>query len=927
MKVTPRGHRWVGRISIAAFLAVFSLALLATPSLANAGLDVVPPGDPSGLGFRAEVSTTQAGAHPEATTDFTLTMGPTFAEHNEKGGMLRDGIVDLPPGVVGNPETVEKCRATELLPGIHPFTNCPPASQVGIVSVRQEFSDFGSFTYPSVPLYALQPSEDQLAIFGFKLAGAIVAIEASVRPGDHGVRLIARNASQEAPVRQVKVTVWGVPGDPVHDDQRCHALVDTVNNRCDPNLSVAGIPFVNSGGRRGAFFTNPTVCDAPKLTSIRVSSWWVPPVGVLSDPVTAVSPTPTGCEKLSFDPTISVRPDATAADAPTGLEVTLRVPQNEEVDSPATAHLKDVRVHFPGGLTISPASAGGLDACSDAQVDLGSDAAPTCPDASKVGSVEAATPVLADPVSGSLYVGTQRSRDPESGELFRVFLVLRLPNGQFVKLEGKVRADARTGRLATTFANNPQLPVSDIHLRLKSGPRAPLATPPSPGEKAVATSLSSWAGHELALEDRFSIAGNGFEGFAPGFSAGTRNAVAGAFSPFQVRVDRADRQEFMNALTMTLPAGLTAKLRGVPLCSDSNAASGTCPAQTRVGTATASAGSGPLPYSLQGTVSLTSAYKGAPYGLVVSVPAVAGPFNLGTVVVRQALFISPDDAHVTVVSDPLPTIVSGVPVRLRSVDVEVNRNGFTLNPTSCARKEIRGVLGSEQGSSYPVSSRFQVGDCAALGFKPKLRLSLTGKNQTTVGRHPGLEAILTQPGRQGNIRRVEVRLPLSLALDPDNANGLCEFEEGQKAKPNCPKSSIIGRVRADTPLLDRPLTGNVYFVKGIRRDPRTGRLIRTLPTLLLALRGQVDINLRATSSVKQNKLVTTFATVPDAPVSRVRMALKGGKGGILVVTGNRGICARKQVAQLLLGAHNGHRVDGNAPMQAPCSQQTGRKAK
>jgi hypothetical protein len=886
-----------------------------------AGLSVIPSGD---LGFSADVSTTQAGAHPDATTSFNLTLAPTFAEQAEHGAMLKGSVVDLPPGVVGNPEAVQKCTTDQL--ATSSFTDCPFASQVGVVTVRGRFAD-GSpdpDNFVIVPLYAVRPSVDQLAVFAFKVQGTTVTLVATVRPSDFGVRLTTRNALQIVPISGVTVTVWGVPADPVHDLQRCRAIGSILfgfdgtchsppNTQQDENVP-AGTPAV----RPEAFFTNPTVCDGPKLTSIRVSSWWVEPAGVLSDPVTDSSPTPTGCERLSFDPSIDIRPDSSKADAPTGLSVDLTVPQSEDPKGLATAHLKDVQVRLPEGLTVSPSSADGLAACSDEQIGIGTDSPVGCPEASKIGTAIAETPVLGKPLTGSVYVGSQRSSDPESGEMFRLFLVVKGPGGLVIKLVGHIHADRRTGQLTTTFANNPQVPVSKISLELKSGPRAPLAMPASCGNKASAANLLSWGGQARALEDVFSVDCPGVQGFGPAFRAGTVNPRAGGFSPFVARIERPDGQEFIDGATVDLPRGLTAKLKGVALCGDAQATAGTCPIQSRVGTVKVGVGPGTHPFFLGGSVSLTGPYQGAPYGLSVAVPAIAGPFDLGTVVVRQALFVNPVDAHIRAVSDPLPTIVGGVPPRIRSIDIDVDRPSFMINPTSCAAKRVTASLHSQQGSVVSVAERFQAGDCQALGFKPRLGLRFTGKGQTSDGDHPGLNARIVEPRGQANIAKAQVALPLSVALDPSNANGLCEFAEGQKPDPKCPKGSIIGEARAVTPLLNHPLAGKVYFVKGIRKDPKSGRLIRTLPTLLVTLRGEIAINLRGTTSVKHGKLVSTFAAAPDAAVSRFDLSLKGGKGGILVVTTNRNLCRARQVAQTRIVAHNAKSINTDTPIATHC---------
>jgi hypothetical protein len=504
--------------------------------------------------------------------------------------------------------------------------------------------------------------------------------------------------------------------------------------------------------------------------------------------------------------------------------------------------------------------------------------------------------------------------------MFRIILALEnAERGIFVKLLGNVRADAETGRLETTFLGNPQVPVSDLSLAFKDGPRAPLAMPPDCGTKTVDASLSSWAGHVVRRTDSFNVVCTADLGlFAPSFQAGTTNPIGGAFSPFAVRINRADRQQYMSGLTIEMPPGLIGKLKDVPQCPDAQANSGTCGIESRVGTATVGAGPGSNPFFLEGSVSLTGPYKGAPFGLSTAVRAVAGPFDLGMVVVRQAIHVDPVDAHITVVSDPLPTIVKGVPVRLRSINVDVNRPGFTLNPTSCGPKQIKATMVSTSGAIHQATQHFQVGDCQALRLRPKLRIRLTGRKQMRDRGHPGVRAVLTQGPGQANLKRVEVRLPLSLALDPERAQSedLCEFEAGLRV--DCPQSSIIGRARAITPVLNRPLEGPVYFVKNVRIHPRTGRRIRTLPTLLIPLKGEVDIHLRAQSDVKRSKLVNTFGTVPDAPVSRFELTLRGGRNGILIVNGNP--CRRSRVADVRMDGQNGKRADRDLKIKMPCGK-------
>jgi hypothetical protein len=536
----------------------------------------------------------------------------------------------------------------------------------------------------------------------------------------------------------------------------------------------------------------------------------------------------------------------------------------------------------------------------------GVDAAVECPESSRIGTATATTPLLAKPLTGGVYVAQQLSDDPESGEMFRIFLNLADPErGIDVKLLGKLRVNGETGRVEASFTDNPQLPVDTLEVAFKSGPRAPLATPPTCGAKTVDAELTSWADSVLRTSATFSIAcTTGLGAFAPVVAAGVSDATAGSSSPFFAGITKHDGQSAINGLQMRLPTGLLAKLKGN--------------LGTKVGTVKAYAGPGSNPFMLPGQVFLEGAYGDAPFSLRVVIPAKAGPFDLGEVVVRQKIYVDPIDAHVTVISDPVPTIVKGVPVRLQRLEVDVDKPGFMVNPTSCAAKSIDGVLGSVAGQTAALSVRFQVGGCASLELNPSLVLALSGKGQTTDGKHPAVTANLTQAVGQSNLKKVRVALPLSLALDVDNANGLCEFVDGSKAEPTCPKASIVGTATAVTPILDEPLSGPVYFVKNVRKDAKTGREIRTLPKLVIPLVGQngVKLTLTGTSAVEDDQLVTTFDNIPDAPVSSFKLNINGGKGGILVVS-DADVCKSTQVAEQQVDGQNGKDADASVSIQTP----------
>lgn len=873
---------------------------------------------------------TQAGAHPDVAVGFDLTTRPGPNGTTLPQGSLKDVQVDLPPGLVGDPTSLPTCSQEDLGAGVTGVSHCPTGTQVGIAVVRMTSS--GQLLNVEVPVLNMDAPKGVAAQFAFNIYTVGVRLDASLRPGDQGITLRVRDVSQTLTILGTTVTFWGVPQDPAHD-----------LHRFAPGASDPGVPLGGGGTgplaapvERRPFLTAPTQCGSdPLTTTLRVTSWQEPGRSDAASFSTDAGGTPlnrTGCDLVPFAPTMSVAPSTDAPDAPTGLDVTLRLPQSRNPDGLSTATLRRARVTLPEGMTISPSSADGLAACPDADLRLGSDAPIACPDRSRLGTVTATTPLLAEPLTGGIYLRAQASDDPESGAMFRIAIALESPDrGVSVRLPGTIRADRATGRLETTFDATPQLPFDALTLSFKNGPRAPLATPSACGTHVVDAELTAWSGTVVRADDRFATACSALPAFAPEVSAGMLQPVGGAFSPFALRLARGDGQDTLRGVRIELPTGVTANLRGVPRCAEAAAVSGTCPAASRVGTATIGAGPGAAPFHLPGSVSLGGPYAGAPFSLSVAVRAIAGPFDLGTVVVRQALFVDRDDAHVTVVSDPLPQIVKGVPLRLRTVDVDVDRPGFMLNPTSCAPKAIVTTVGALGGAQATTRTRFQVGGCAGLPLAPRLTLALSGRGQTRDGRHPGLAATMTQAPGEAATRRVAVTLPRSLALDPDNAQALCT--PAQAAARDCPASSIVGHARAVTRILDAPLDGPVYFVQGLRRSP-TGRTIRTLPKLWIPLRGEIALDLHADSAVQRSssRLVTTFPAIPDAPLERFDLTLAGGKHGILVVTGDKeDICTADQVTDAAIDGQNGKRVRPAITMATPCptrvlSRKVGAKA-
>jgi hypothetical protein len=700
----------------------------------------------------------------------------------------------------------------------------------------------------------------------------------------------------------------------------------------------------------------------------------------------------TGCEKLGFAPDIDFTPSSSSADGATGLKVDLAVPQNntapffappvgasqtavdEYVDDAAahwksdaglaTAHLKDTVVTLPAGVSVNPSAATGLTGCDDATIGVRAQGDPPlfdnsdptdgldgddCPDGSRLGTARVETALLDEPLTGDVVLGTPKSTNPQSGEMLRLFLVLRdKKRGLVAKVYGTAVADPNTGRITATFKNNPEIPFDRLSLDFKGGSKGVLALPRACGNAGWATSFTPWSavGAVTPVADRqdggvFAVNQNCANGFSPSLAAGMDTQAARSSGTFSFRFSRNEGEQYLRGLTAKLPKGLLASVKDVPLCTNGQANAGACPAGSKIGLVDAKAGSGdPFVLEEKGEVFLTEGYKGGEYGLAVKIRPIAGPFRgameLSPIVVRQAIHVDRTSAQVTAVSDPFPLIHHGVPLRVREVTVLVNRGGFMLNPSDCAAKQVTADIGSDQGSTSSPTNGFQAAGCKGLAFKPKLALRLTGRKQVRTGKHPGIRAVVTQQGvPEAGIEKAEVRLPKSLALDVNNAQALCEFADGTKPdlESHCPKGSIVGRARAVSPLLNGPLVGNVYFVKNVRIDPGTGNTIRTLPMIVVALRGEISVNLKGQSdTTKSGKLVNTFDQVPDAPVTKFNLNIRGGSKGIIAVTRTRkakiNLCASgRQIAEADIDGHNGRRHDRDIRMKTPCTKKQTKNAK
>ncbi len=896
--------------STCTFCQNLTISLASTAGMSSGDQLIIDPGaaDQDTATIAQVLNSTQVSLANAGQIAFPGTAGATVADTTitvaSTSGFL--GLSTITIGSGADQETDETCffpaNSTHL-------TFCNPLTEMH--SPGDPVVQLATTGSAAIPIFNMQPDAGHVATLAGSLLVATITIEIDVStPGDSacdsstcGLTATISDISSLLQLQASTLTLWGVPGDPSHDSQRCGQLA----NDCQPS-AVTIAPFM----------TNPTDCSgSPAAATIEVDSWQNPGVFVGAS---ASQPPPTGCNEPSFSPTLSVAPDTSQADTPAGYDVDLGVPQNADPYGLATPDVQDVSVTLPAGTALSAAVANGLQGCTDAQF-----ATDTCPNASKVGTVSITTPLLPDQLTGSVYIGA-----PTATQMYRLFIIASADNVT-IKLSGQVLPNPSTGQVTTVFDQNPQLPFSDLNLSLFGGPLAALANPESCGTFTTTSDIAPYSapasGPDATPSSSFNITGCASPTpFAPTFTAETTNPTAGAYSPFTLTLSRQDTDQELSSITATLPPGLLAAVGTVPLCPNANANAGTCGPASQVGTATVGSGAGSQPLFVSGPVYLTGPYKGGAYGLAEAVPAIAGPYNLGTVVVRQSLQIDPTDAHVTAVSDPFPTILDGVPLRIKTINLTLDRPNFIVNPTSCNPMSITGTITSVGGAVANVSSPFQVGSCQSLAFFPSLAIKLTGKGRTRSGTHPTLTASLKQDGGQANIASAKVTLPLSLALDPKNSSVVCPYAVAQAVHGGavgCPADTIVGSASATSPLISAPLSSPVYLVQGIRFGAQ-GQQIRTLPTLLVPLRGQIALDLRASTSVSNGRLVTTFATVPDAAVSSFDLTINGGSKGILVITGrHENICKAPQTAGIQFGAHSGKTDDFTITMAKPC----GAKAK
>jgi hypothetical protein len=939
----------------AIYLAISSAALGTLAPVASASFGLLP--GPEGFSSTplAEGGTPDrlAGSHPLALhTEINLNLGPESP--GEPGvpvsdGDLKDLELELPGGLSENPAAVKQCsQALFHTPrGTTPFEaslsgeSCPEKSQIGTVAVRSSYAGGSERTFG---LFNLDPPPGAPSELGLNAYGLPLVFIPHLRQsdGEYGITLAAHNIPQSVDIYGLGLEVWGTPWALIHNDKRGNCL-----NEAEPSFGWAkcsvGPPAVNPDV---AYLTLPTACEASLPFAVKAGSWQGQTITR-----TYGAPGLERCDQLRFEPVASGFVSNPRASSPSGFDFNLNV-NNEGFLSPQRRSPSPVRtaiVTLPEGMTINPSVGAGLVSCSPGAYAAETATSPPgagCPNGSKIGDFTVKTPLFEEAIEGSLYLASPY--DNPSGNLIAVYLVAKAPDrGVLVKVAGKLDADANSGTLTATFDNLPQLPYTDLRVHFREGQRSPLATPAVCGSFSTAMDLAPWGAPTTVLHNTSPFAvSSGVEGgpcpsgtptFNPQAMGGTLNSNAGSYSPFYLHLTRRDTEQEITSYSALLPPGLTGKIGDIPYCPEAaiqaaKANSGfaetahpSCPAASEIGHTIAGYGLGPVLTYAPGGLYLAGPFHGSTFSIVAIDSATVGPFDLGTVVVRSAIKVNPQTAQVSIDSagsDPIPHIIDGIPIHLRDIRVYISKHGLTLNPTSCSPSSVASTLNGSgaifadpsDDSTATATVPFQAFNCGALQFRPKLKLRLKGG--TKRGDYPSLRAEVKPRAGDSNIAYAQVALPPAEFLAQNHIETICT--KPQYEREACPGGSVIGHARAFTPLLDQPLEGNVYLRSS------TG----VLPDMAVALRGGgkgISIDLLGKIDSFQGGLRATFRTIPDAPVSKFVLKLRGGKHG--PIQNSEDVCKATGQSTLRFQGHNNLGLKGHEGLEVPCGKGHGQKHK
>jgi hypothetical protein len=865
--------------------------------------------------FSTVQSDTQAGGHPDF--EIHAKFDNRVIKNGENLPPLPGGcgcddpeIIDIqfPTGFIGDPHAVPKCTLA-----LFSQQACAPESQVGVLNVGL----FGGYT----PIYNMEPHQNEAGLLGFNIpivgAPSFIVLHART-DSDYGLNATNGGIYHLLPISELNIYMWGVPSLPSHDQFR----FPIEKQQClQVNYPDPCYPPVSSNSPPTPFLESPTTCETDLTARLAIHYYD-------GSDVAAEAPwsKTTGCDQLSFNPSLTAVPTTDEADTAAGMDVELKVPQNQSAFVPSPSQIRETVVTMPEGMSINPSGADGKAACTDTEAAFGTELPAHCPEYSKVGTVELDSSALPGPIRGAIYLG-----QPLPGDKYRIFLTAS-GFATNVKLPGSVHTDPATGQMVIAFQDLPQTPFQRFTMHFFGSERGLLATPESCGTYGVRSRFVPWNSFLPAQESvTFFTIASGPNGtpcpgpsrpFKPTLKAGSQDNTAGVFTPFALKLSRDDGDQNMTGVDLSTPKGFLASLAGVPYCpesaltgpgslSDPNRSGqeelleSACPQASQIGTMVAGAGAGNHPLHTPGRVYLAGPYRGSDLSLVTVTPAVSGPYDLGNVVDRIRVFVDPVTTQITAMSDPISQIMDGIPLRVRTIQIDLNRPKFTLNPTNCDPFSVTATVFGDQGGVANPSQGFQVGNCGALPFAPKLSLKLRGNTKRRG--HPALHAVVTRGPGEANLKRIVVTMPSNELLDNAHLDTICT--RVQFAAKACPDGSVVGRASVETPLLDQPLSGPVVLRSSSHK----------LPDLVLDLRGQLNIELVGRIDTAGNGgLRTTFETVPDAPFTRAVVDLEGGKKGLLQNSGN--LCKSRKKATIELVGQSDRRSDEEVKLTSSCGK-------
>lgn len=846
-------------------VALFVLVAFATavPSASGAEFGIAPGSVSIELLDAGGAPETRAGSHPDL---MRISFGLEVAD---TGTTARDLVMELPAGLGGNPAAVPACpRAT-----VEADEPCPDESQIGVN--RFIVAGFGEL---ALPLYQVEPTPGQLLSLG-SLPGLGAGVEAEMRPEDAGITVITRDLPQDLVMEGGHLELWGIPAD---------------------RQQGTSIP-------RRAFLTAPTRCG-PLSFTLRTRSWqdgapWLS--------ATAESIPLSGCESLAFDPQLEMQLTNPRADSSSGLRMTLNLPESSDPDGLASAQLREATFEMPEGVTISPASGVAGVTCSDAQFGLGSNSEVTCPAGSKVGATEVFTPSSETPLEGSVYLGEGRP-----GEPFRMLIVAG-GGGVLTKFSGTMEIDRTTGQISTTMKAMPLVAIERLRMEM-GGESGQLATPLECGRFQGAGRFQPHGGGPQVVSTASVSVEAAPDGsacppsppFSPRLTTTVSSTAAGKPTAIAMAIERQAGEQLPRRFAVTMPSGLSTAMKGLEICADAALSAGACPPGSRVGSATFAIGVGQDLLSQQGDVFMGGPYRGAPFSIVMAFHSSVGGTDLGTTAIRSALRIDPASGRATVESDPMQAIVEGIPLRLRAMKMTLDRPGMVRNPTSCRPAAFDTIFEANSGATARTTSGLRVTGCRKLGFRPRVEMALTGRGQMHEGGRPGLR--MTTRLRQGDttLRDMHFSLPKALKFRLAGLGEICSRHDA--AAQLCSPKARIGTSVAYTPILGDPLKGSVYIVQ----PSGDGR-----PDLWVSMVGAgMRMSMRGTTSVRDGKFVSHMTGLPDMPLSRLSMRLRGGRRGIMALA--VAPCGRKQAGALsssfLAKGQNGVVRKLRLTAKAPC---------